>query len=179
MKEAWPPAYVPHPLPEPARSPSPSCHIPRTESARPISWNNAEKELRHRLPTNSHPNPPVLLGIGRFLHLCARFASPQVRGRSGPASRPVLLYHWLRGRKGVESSANRRRDPGRGGAWGKDLVRAGRGTNQLGGQTTFLELKHSEVTPPALAAERKSHPFHTSFSFQPQSQDRLPFIGSI
>lgn len=59
------------PAPRTGPNPTPGCNIPLTKSARPTSRNKAEKELRHWLPINSHPKPPVFLGIGRFLYLCA------------------------------------------------------------------------------------------------------------
>lgn len=110
-------ACSPRPLPEPGRTPTPGCHIPLTESARPTSWNKAEKELRHRPPINSHPSAPAPLGTRRFLHLCAPEAgilppsSESVGSESAAAPPPAqfLPYHWLGERKGLASSANRRR----------------------------------------------------------------------
>lgn len=61
--------------------------------------------------------------------------------------------------------------PRRGGAWGRDLGRAGRGTNRLGRQVALLELRLPEVTPLALVAEQKSLLcFRRSRAFQPASR---------
>ena len=74
------------PAPRTGPNPTPGRHIPLTKSARPTSRNKAEKELRHWLSINSHPKPPVFLGIGSFLHLCAPEA--------GVLQTPGQLTHW-------------------------------------------------------------------------------------
>lgn len=84
LKEARLPGGGPTHSQNADRAPTPACHIPLTESARPTSWNTAEKELRHGLPTNPPPHPPTLLGIWRFPHLCVPEA-----GASRPLRRPL------------------------------------------------------------------------------------------
>lgn len=55
----------------PARTPTPGCTYPSPKAPDPHLGTKRRRNYVTDAPTNSHPNPPALLGIRRFLHLCA------------------------------------------------------------------------------------------------------------